>query len=200
MPKARPAIELDEPAPRGGLRRCDHPECIEIGEYRAPRDRDRLREYYWFCLAHVREYNASWDYFRGMSATEIEAYRRADVVGGRPSWPMGGRQRRPYFMGPDEIREALRRAFGEDEGEPEEARFWRHRTQAPPPQRAEIEALAVFELSGPVTMEQVKARYKELVKRHHPDANGGDKAAEDRLKVINQAYTTLKSQAAKLGA
>ncbi|MFO1060844.1 MAG: DnaJ domain-containing protein, partial [Dongiaceae bacterium] len=36
-------------------------------------------------------------------------------------------------------------------------------------------------------------RYKSLVKRLHPDANGGDKAAEERLKHINLAYSTLKN-------
>ena len=60
---------------RAGLRRCDHPDCAEAGEHRAPRDRG-LKEYYWFCLEHVRAYNAAWDYFRGMSATEIEACRK----------------------------------------------------------------------------------------------------------------------------
>jgi DnaJ-class molecular chaperone len=39
----------------------------------------------------------------------------------------------------------------------------------------------------------VKARYKELVKRHHPDANGGDKSAEERFKTVSEAYRTLMS-------
>jgi curved DNA-binding protein CbpA len=50
----------------------------------------------------------------------------------------------------------------------------------------------VLDLSLPVTLLEVKARYKQLVKRHHPDANGGDKAAEERLKIINEAYATLR--------
>jgi curved DNA-binding protein CbpA len=49
-----------------------------------------------------------------------------------------------------------------------------------------------MELTPPVTLEGLKTRYKELVKRHHPDANGGDKEAEERLKLVNQAYATLK--------
>jgi curved DNA-binding protein CbpA len=57
-------------------------------------------------------------------------------------------------------------------------------------------ALDVLELSWPLTLADVKSRYKELVKLHHPDANGGDKAAEERLKVINLAYSTLKNCAA----
>ncbi len=51
----------------------------------------------------------------------------------------------------------------------------------------------MFELAPPVTLDGLKARYKALVKLHHPDAHGGDKAAEERLKVINQAYSTLKT-------
>ena len=53
-------------------------------------------------------------------------------------------------------------------------------------------AFAVLDLEPPVEFKAVKARYKELVKRHHPDANGGDRAAEERLKTINEAYTVLK--------
>jgi curved DNA-binding protein CbpA len=49
-------------------------------------------------------------------------------------------------------------------------------------------------LALPLTPARLKARYKELVKLHHPDANGGDKGAEERLKLINQAYATLKQR------
>ena len=58
---------------------------------------------------------------------------------------------------------------------------------------AREQALAVFDLEPPVTELRLKARYKVLVKQHHPDAHGGDKAAEEKLKIINQAYATLKA-------
>ena len=82
MRRARQYIPEEPP---GGPRPCDHSGCEHLGAYRAPRSRASLRQYYYFCLDHVREYNAAWDYFRGMSATEIERLRRADVVGDRPS-------------------------------------------------------------------------------------------------------------------
>ena len=56
---------------------------------------------------------------------------------------------------------------------------------------AEAVALSIFDLRPPLTTDMVKARYKELVKRHHPDANGGDKIAEERFKEINRAYQVL---------
>ena len=58
------------------------------------------------------------------------------------------------------------------------------------------ESLATLGLSWPVTMTEVKSRYRELAKRHHPDANSGDRAAEERLKVINLAYAALRSRLA----
>ncbi len=58
---------------------------------------------------------------------------------------------------------------------------------------AREQALAVFDLEPPLTPLRLKARYKVLVKQHHPDAHGGDKAAEEKLKIINQAYATLKA-------
>ena len=54
-------------------------------------------------------------------------------------------------------------------------------------------ALAVFNLVPPLTLGGLKARYKELVKLNHPDVHGGDKAAEERLKIINLAFATLKA-------
>ena len=49
----------------------------------------------------------------------------------------------------------------------------------------------ILDLTPPVTVAILKARYKELVKRHHPDANGGDKSAEEKFKEINEAYQTV---------
>jgi DnaJ-domain-containing protein 1 len=172
---------------------CDHPGCSELGDFRAPRSRQTLNEYYWFCLEHVRTYNAAWDFYRGMSEAEIEQARRADIVGGRPSWPLGARGPRYYAVDQDELNEALRRFFTFNQEPPRPKR----------PATQEEEALAVLELSLGATDAQIKAKYKVLAKRHHPDANGGDKSAEDRLKVINQAYTylkTLRAQAAKAAA
>jgi DnaJ-domain-containing protein 1 len=178
---------------RPASRRCEHPECAEDGQFRAPKGRDKLEEYFWFCREHVRQYNLSWDYFAGMNEADIERIRRRDTVWERPSWPLGGFANGVGGAGAHRFSGGtyhMRDYFHFFEGETE--------PQRPPPRRPtpEDEALAVFALQAPVTLLQVKARYKELVKRHHPDKNGGDPAAEERLKVINQAYTTLKGSIA----
>jgi len=193
-PYDRPQVD-----PRAAPRRCDHAGCPAQGEYRAPRDRKKLNDFYWFCLQHVREYNASWDFYKGMGADALEQEKRADVIGRRPTWPMGvGRRGRASRGGAEAIEEAMRRWFAQSDIPGFESSA---KAEAPPPRRrattAVDEALAVLELDWTATPDEIKSRYKSLVKRHHPDANGGDKAAEERLKSINQAYTFLKAQQAK---
>jgi hypothetical protein len=178
-------------APEPGLRGCDAPGCRADGLYRAPQSRDRLNDYYWFCLDHVRSYNGAWNFYAGMNEHEIEALNRADVTWWRPTWPLGGfggggRGFDPRRFRPENLRDGFG-FFAEDTAEAAPRR------RAPPrPGRPEEEAFQIMDLPTDAGWLRVKARYKELVKLHHPDANGGDKAAEERLKSINQAYTTLK--------
>lgn len=179
-----------QPSAGAGERRCEHPGCTALGEFRAPRARNRLNDYFWFCLDHVRAYNAAWDYYKGMSPEEIENARRADTVGWRPTWPMGPNSA-IHRLDPEQLRAAFAHFFEEHVGGGAES----SPPRTPRASTPEEEALAVMDLDASATQEEVKARYKELVKQHHPDANGGDKVAEERLKSINQAYTFLKTQA-----
>jgi curved DNA-binding protein CbpA len=166
-------------------RPCDRPGCGAHGEFRAPRSRDTLDCFYWFCLNHVREYNAAWNYYAGMSAREIEADIRNDTVWQRPTWPLGSRIGSSY---------GLRfRAFGLFDEDDDDASQQRRTRQNKRPLSQEEQALAIFDLEPPFTLGGLKTRYKQLVKLHHPDTHGGDKAAEERLKIINQAYSTLKA-------
>ena len=188
--RAAPALH-DEPIDTGG---CAVPGCHAEATHKAPKSRDELDCYVWFCLEHVREYNASWDYYAGMDENQIEAHRRQDITWRRPTWPLGGRQGNgkdawgvkfedPFDLLDDRVGDGAKRST------------------APPgqPRTKTDQALAVLELSAPVTTEAVKARYIELVKRFHPDTNGGDKTAEERLKLVNEAYTTLKNGVGPLG-
>jgi hypothetical protein len=179
---ARPTPDaIFEPfrGPDESHRPCQHSDCVEPGLYRAPKSRDRLTDYYWFCLAHVRDYNKAWDYFVGMSEQEIEAQRRVDTVWERPSWPLGA----DYGKAEAQAREDLEREFGTSS---------KGRHKPAPPRGKDEQALATLGLRRPITFPEIKARYIELVKRLHPDANGADEAAEEQLKLVNDAYTTLK--------
>jgi hypothetical protein len=178
--------------PNPPTRLCDHPDCEAGGEFRAPRSRIELDTYYWFCLDHVRAYNAAWNYYAGMSEIEIEAEIRRDTVWQRPSWKLGMRHGPAY-----EAR--MRDPFGfyaQQNGKAgnEKRRAGQNGSDAVSrAASAREQALAVFDIDPPFSQTSLKARYKVLVKLHHPDAHGGDKEAEEKLKIINQAYTTLKA-------
>lgn len=169
---------------------CEHPGCAAAGEFRAPKSRSQLHQYRWFCLQHVREYNAKWDFYAGMNETEIEAQIRADQTWRRPTWKLGARNER---HGGDPLEDLLDPYDILADSEVLRARGSRHAAaQSNNLTPAEQQALSILDLTWPQTLESVKVRYKMLAKRHHPDANGGSKDAEERLKLINRAYTTLR--------
>ena len=167
---------------------CEWAGCSEQGTHRAPKGRDRENEYWRFCLNHVREYNHSYNFFAGMSDNAVMAYQKDSLTGHRPTWKMGTSNMRPEA-----------RNFG-TQGDPFglfTEGFHAERQQraetARPVRNAERKALDTLGLEISATPPQVKARFKELVKRHHPDANGGDRSTEDRLVEIIQSYNYLKS-------
>ena len=182
-PTRKPSAYAPDPGAPGQA--CDSPGCPHEGEYRAPKSRTGSRDFLWLCLEHVREFNASWDYYKDMSPEEIEAQLRADTSWQRPSWPLG---RLGQTSRMDEALEAELHVFA----------FGARPKPAPnagiPPDIRE--ALNVLELVWPVTLAAVKTRYKELAKRHHPDSNNGDKNSEEMLKAINLAYAALRGKLA----
>jgi curved DNA-binding protein CbpA len=171
---------------------CQWHGCGRAGGYRAPKGRMAEGEYHNFCLDHVREYNKSYNYFAGMRDDDVAAYQRSSSTGHRPTWTMaagaaaaGGEPKRGWS-------ESFTDPFGFFGGS-----FGR-KTEAAEPQRRPLKNLerrsfAALDLEGTETGDQIKARYKMLVKRFHPDANGGDRALEDELRQIIQAYHYLKS-------
>jgi hypothetical protein len=174
---------------------CEWPGCNGAATHRAPKGRTRENEYWRFCLEHVREYNHSYNFFAGMSTDDIARYQREAVVGHRPTWKMGmnggkpsGRSHSARF-GPGSADDPFD-LFGEtvarnaDRLRARETRVIRN---------AERKALETLGLEGEATTADIKVRFKILVKRHHPDANGGDRSSEDKLREIIQAYNYLKS-------
>lgn len=169
-------------------RSCDAAGCAGEGLHRAPKARDRLTEYFWFCTDHAREYNKAWDYFAGMTPEAIEAELRRDTTWQRPSWPLGEWRTHERLL-----RDGVLHGFGFGRHGGGDARSHGPRSEPEMAVSPEAEALKLFGLEPPVDFSRIKDRYRELVKLHHPDAHGGDRDAEERLKQINQAYTTLKA-------
>lgn len=183
----------------GKQQECSAPGCNEPGEFRAPGVRpagfDGPGDYRWFCLDHVRAFNSEYDWFAGMSAEEIlEAQHpaagwasesrifRADAgVDGVPRWA--------DFSDPlDAIgsRAADIKARARGRSYQADARFTPR----------EREALAVMGLAGDTDRTGLRKRYSELVRRFHPDRNGGDRSQEARLQRVVEAYQVLRKAAA----
>jgi len=179
-----PEFAEDRPR-RTQTRHCDMPDCRESGEFKAPRDRS-LASHYWFCQQHILDYNAAWDFFSGMSQTEIEHHMRQSLFGDRPTWT--------YTTNPtmaDDLRAQANR-FRDFKAEERQNTSQKQKTARAVPASPEQEALAIMGLETPVTLDEIKTRYKKLDKTYHPDLNHGNREAEDTLKKVNMAYTVLK--------
>lgn len=170
---------------------CDISGCPHRGDYKAPKSRESLKDYYWFCLDHVREYNKNWDFFKGMSHAEIEQNISKATVWDRPTW-----RSTKAGLNEERVKRTVYEGFAAGEnifqdftGGGEEASARVNVQSIPHPA---VEALAVMNLEPPIDWEDVKTRYKALAKRYHPDTNSSDKVAEEQLKKINLAYSILK--------
>ena len=166
---------------------CDHNDCIELGEYKAPKSRLKLNEYYLFCLKHVTDYNKSWDFYKGLNVDQIELSIRKDAIWDRPSWPLRGN--------PNNIISQLREFFNNDyslfEKEKDLQNFIKNKIIDEKLTNEEYKSLKILDLFLPISLEKIKKKYKKLVKIFHPDVNDNNKKAENHFKEINEAYKIL---------
>ena len=194
--RVRPPREDEEDvhALKDGERRCEHPGCLQAATSKAPKSRERLNEHYWFCQAHAGEYNRTWNFFAGMSEAEIERRRAEAITGDQPTWQFRAskfsREAAAFAAGAGRFadplgifRAARRRA--EESSEPDRRLG-----------RLERNALADLDLHDAASKTEIRSRYAELLKRCHPDSNGGDRSAEHKLHRVLKAYKVL--QKAKL--
>ena len=176
----------------GETRPCAHPGCAEPGEFRAPAGRrsgfDGPGEWRFLCLDHVRDFNSGYNYFEGMSPDEIEDAQtpyggwdrqtRAFSVNGSPP---------PKWADFADPLDAIGARFKAAE---------RGRTDGRPLSEGDRTSLRVLGLGTDADRNALRRRYAELVRRYHPDRNGGDRGHEKALQAVIEAYTQLKSRPA----
>jgi hypothetical protein len=177
---------------------CQWPSCKAPATHRAPKGRLRASEYWQFCLDHVREYNNSYNFFSGMSEDAIAQYQKDALTGHRPTWKMGSiggkraaKRARGAFRGFDGPTDDPFSLFGE--AGPRGKGHARAASEGRKIFNAQRRALDVLGLEADAKRADIKSKFKMLVKRHHPDANGGDRGSEARLREIIQAYNYLKT-------
>jgi hypothetical protein len=184
--KPQSAEFADGPGDGLQTRVCDMPGCPGHGEYKAPRHRG-LDDYYFFCLEHVQDYNKAWDYFAGMTPSDIESHIINSMLWDRPT-----RRFDNHANLEDQLKTRAWQAYHFTEEEPPQTREEKFKAAGISRNSPEYEAMAIMGLEPPLDMTVLKTRYKDLVKKHHPDVNKGDKQSEELLKRINMAYTVLR--------
>lgn len=160
---------------------CAVESCSEPGEYKAPLSRYTTDKYQYLCLAHIREFNKAWDYFEGWSRRQIEDFMNNAAYGHRPTWSIAGQ---PFMFTSDDLSNSFFRMLGEGPA----GHFHKKGAER---SRREREAFAILDLEMDADLHTIKAQYKKLVKKHHPDVNKGDKTSEETFKRITSAYKIL---------
>jgi len=172
---------------------CQWEGCDKPGTHRAPAGRNREGQYLQYCIDHVREYNKNFNYFSGLSASEIAKFQKDAITGHRPTWKTssGGTAHASQDFsrlrsGSASYQNRLRNPFNAFHNRPE---------ASPRPRKLktlETRAFTTLGLEEGASSSKIKAQYKVLVKLHHPDANGGDRSSEERFREVLQAYNLLK--------
>lgn len=175
----------------GAGARCSVHGCCEPGEFRAPLtpgNFDGPGTWRWFCLEHVRAHNARYNFFEGMTPEEIEA-AQSPIAGWERStraFATNGADRGPAWADFVDPLDAVAARFRPDVRRHRVDRFSAN----------ERHALGVLGLRDDADRTALRKRYSLLVRRYHPDRNGGDRTHEQQLVRVIDAYQLLKGSRA----
>ena len=157
---------------------CDWNNCKEIGEYKAPIEKDNSKKYRMLCLEHVKEFNKNWNYFSGMNDEQIYNFLKSDTT-----W----HKKTQSFSSSDNFFKVLWNNTLKDEFDKSQLKNdfkFDHK---------DIKAFGILGISVGLKWDKIQNKFKTLVKKFHPDMNSGNKKYEEKLKLITLAYTQLKN-------
>jgi hypothetical protein len=172
----------------GARAQCAVPGCAAPGEFKAPlqpANFDGPGAWRFLCLDHVREHNAKYNFFDGMSPEEIQEAQSPLAGWERTSrtFAANGADPPPRWSDFADPLDAIATRFGRVR---ETSRF----------NKAERQALSVLGLGEDADRHSLRQTYSTLVRRYHPDKNGGDRAHEARLAAVIEAYQLLRKSVA----
>ena len=163
---------------------CAWENCFEIGEYRAPTEKDNSKKYKLLCLSHIKEFNKNWNYFSDMSENEIFDFLKSDMTWHKPTQSFSSSDNFFKILWNNALKDELKSAnFINKQNNLKKFKF----------NNNDIKAFRVLGISVGLKWNKVQEKFKKLVKKFHPDMNAGNKKYEDKLKVITLAYTQLKN-------
>ena len=159
---------------------CDWNNCFNIGEYKAPVEKDNSKKYRLLCLNHVKEFNKNWNYFSGMNDDQILEFLKSDITWHKPT---------QSFTSSDNFFKILWNNALNDEIYTSKFKNTNHFKF----NNNDIKAFSILGISVGLKWSKIQDKFKKLVKKFHPDMNSGNKNYEEKLKVITLAYTQLKN-------
>lgn len=173
---------------------CDHEGCEKAGEYKAPKD-SRLKDYYWFCLDHVREYNSQWDYYSDMNEAEVEEENKKDKYWGNKTYRYGTSPNGK--TGSAKTKSKIKYAFGYRIYDAfdlfdDDDLFESSSMPTGCFTREERNLMKILDLEvSSRDVKELKKQYKVMVKKYHPDVNPNNEEAETMFKKVAAAYSEL---------
>ena len=163
---------------------CDWNNCFEIGEYRAPIEKDNSKNYRLLCLEHVKEFNKNWNYFAGMDDDQIINFLKSDLTWHKPT---------QSFSSSDNFFKILwNNTLKDEDGKFKEFNKFNHMNKFKF-NNNDLKAFEILGVTAGLKWPKIQEKFKRLVKKFHPDMNAGNKKFEDKLKIITLAYTQLKN-------
>ena len=163
---------------------CDWNNCNEIGEYKAPVEKDNSRKYRLLCLEHVKEFNKNWNYFSGMNDDQIMDFLKSDMTWHKPTQNFSSSDNFFKVLWNDTLKDEMdNEKFKSDYNHMSKFKF----------DHKDIKAFSVLDVSVGLKWQKIQEKFKALVKKFHPDINAGNKKYEEKLKLITLAYTQLKN-------
>lgn len=158
--------------------------CFDTGEYKAPIEKDNSKRYRLLCLAHVKEFNKNWNYFKGMDDEQVFDFLKSDMTWHKPT---------QSFSSSDNFFKVLWNNTLKDEFDKTKLRGEYNHMNQFKFDANDIKAFSILGVSVGQKWEQIQDQFKTLVKKFHPDINLGNKEYEEKLKLITLAYTQLKN-------
>ena len=162
---------------------CDWNNCNNIGQYRAPIEKDNSRKYRLLCLKHIKEFNKNWNYFENMNDAEILEFIKSDMTWHKPTQNFSAQDNFFKILWNNALKDDLNKnSINKNLAKIAQLNF----------SNKDLKAFDILGLDVTINWENIRSKFKKLVKKFHPDMNSGNKKFEEKLKVITLAYTQLR--------
>ena len=162
---------------------CEWENCSEAGKFKAPIERDNVKNFRWLCEKHIKLFNSKWNYFDGMPQNEIELFLKSDLTWHRPTQKFGSTDNFFNILWNNALSDKFRIFKDENTYNNKKIKKLTERDK---------EAFVIMGLEFNDDWKTVQKKFKTLVKKFHPDKHSGNKQYEDKLKKITIAYSHLK--------